>query len=940
MRGHDGVSINAMVEHEQRAATTLGRETEFDAVEGFVRAVPVGPGVLVLHGEPGIGKTTVWNQGVASARELSYAVMTCRPTQAESELPYLGLGDLFSSVPDQILATPAGPQRRALDVALLRAESEGSALHQRTVAVAVLNVLRETSRSAPALVAVDDAQWLDLPSRRVLQFALRRLDSAPVGFLVATRSGIDLSSEPAARHISIGPLSAGAIAGIVRSRVGAHVPARVLRRVTEGAGGNPLFALELIRAVLDSPPDAIDPARPLNVPASLNELLGARLARLPKATRDCLLMAAALSRPTVELLQRAQTNKEDVGAALTAAVDAGVVVIRRGSITFLHPLLAGVLYAQAPGTDLRELHRRLAHLVQDPEERARHLGLSAVAPDEGLAAAIALGGSSAARRGAPDVAAALFEKAARLTPGDSHDAAALRLLDAADQHIALRELAQARRLLDEAVASVPAGVIRARALHGIGRVVMFEEGGEAMTAALLEALPHAGDDLALMVALEGDLVFARTQVGDPAGSLQHARAAYAAAERSGRDELLAEALDQLCMAEFVGGNGVPKELLDRAVNLDQRLERGARAGNPGLVSGRFLLAMVLKWTNRFDEARRILKSHIAAMTDRADEGSLDTALFYLGELELWAGNWNAVAGICATAEELQMRTGLPVVVGRKELLIGLLACARGDIDAARSACRRYAEHVGSAPDPPGLLRTFGIFGRLELSMRHASEAAEQLMHAVAIESRAGYDPAVLRVLHDAVEALIEAGRQAEAESHLLRLEAQGAKPSCLWTQAAALRCRALMDEARGDFVAAAAGIEESSAMFERLGDPFERGRSLLALGTLLRRQKKKRAARETLDQALSIFEALGAESWARATRAELNRIGGRAPSPHALTPTEARIAELVADGLTNREAAASMFLSEKTIETNLTRIYEKLAVQSRRELARKLHTPP
>ena len=400
---------------------------------------------------------------------------------------------------------------------------------------------------------------------------------------------------------------------------------------------------------------------------------------------------------------------------------------------------------------------------------------------------------------------------------------------------------------------------------------------------------------------------------------------------------MAEALDQLCMAEFVGGNGVPKELLDRAVNLDQRIEQAARAGNPGLVSGRFLLAMVLKWTNRFDEARRILKSHIATMTDRADEGSLDTALFYLGELELWAGNWNAVAQICATAEELQMRTGLPVVVGRTELLIGLLACARGEFDGAKSACRRYVEQVGSAPDPPGLLRTFGILGRLELSVHHASEAVDHLLKAVAIESHAGYDPAVLRVLPDAVEALIEAGRQHEAEPHLQRLEAQGVKPSCTWTQAAAIRCRALLHAAGGDLVRAAAGTEQSAAMFERLGDPLEHGRSLLALGTLQRRQKKKRAARETLDRALSVFEALGAQAWVGTTRAELNRIGGRAPSPYELTPTEARIADLVAGGLTNREAAASMFLSEKTIETNLTRIYEKLAVESRRELARKLH---
>lgn len=924
---------------------TLGRETELELVDQFLRAIPGGPSALVLHGVAGIGKSTVWNHGVASARRSSLFVISCRPTQAESDLPYLGLGDLFTVVSDQVLAALPDPQRRSLEIALLRAEAEGSPLQQRAVAVAVLNVLLATSRSAPLLVAIDDAQWLDVPSRRVLRFALRRLGNAPIGFLVVALAGaidedpLGLDGMPRperVRHVTIGPLVPTAVDLLLRSRLRAPIAGQLLRRVEQASGGNPLFALELGRALLESSGGS-EPVRPLTIPASLTQVVGSRLARLPHEARECLLVAAALSRPSVNIIQLASRRPPGVIEALTAGADAGVIELRGGSVRFVHPLLAGVLYSQATAGELRQLHRRLADLVQDPEERARHLGLSAAAPDETVADAIAAGAARAATRGAPDVAAVLFEQAARLTPAGSVGEATRRTVDAADQHIAFRDMGRARLLLEEAIADSRAGVIRARALHRLGRVRALEAGFEAASPTLLEALEHVGDDVALRVAIERDLTFARTQVGDPAGAVPHARAAHRAAMESGSDVLLAEALDQLCMAEFAAGNAVPPDVLERAIAVDERVGPAPAAEHPGWGTGRVLLAMTLKWTDRFDLARRLMRSLLAASTDRGDEGSLDTVLFHLGELELWAGNWQVASEFCAAAQDLESRTGLAVVEGRAQLLAAMLDEAKGSVDAARSGGRKCLDLCERAADPPGSIRCLKLLGRLELSLRRPAEAVDYLLRGLEIESRAGYDPGICRIVPDAIEALIDTGRITDAEAHLESLESHGRKLDRPWAVAAGARCRGLLDAALGDLAGAHAGLERTAEMHGRLGQPFEHARTLLAFGLVQRRLKKKRDARQTLGRALGMFEALGARTWSEFTQAEQGRIGGRAASPHELTSTEAGVAQLVAEGLTNREVAASMFLSEKTIETNLTRIYGKLAVGSRRQLARKLH---
>jgi DNA-binding CsgD family transcriptional regulator len=923
----------------------VGRESELGSIARFLSTLPTGPAALVIHGEAGIGKSTLWNEAVAAARRTSYAVMSCRPARSEADLPYLALGDLLAGVPDEVLAGLPGPQRSAIEIALLRVEAEGHALQQRAVAVAVLNVLVMMSRTAPLLVAIDDVQWLDGPSLRVLRFAIRRIPQAAIGILVAIRSGgidedpLELGSALAAErldHIPVGPLGLKALDRLLRWRLHAAFSRPAMRRLEQTSGGNPYFAIELGKALLESP-TLLDPGQPLPAPSSLTEILGFRLARLSEDAREVLLVASALSRPTVDLIGAASISAVAIEALEQAAVN-GLVELRDGSVRFSHPLLASIVYSQASAHELRRLHQRLAGLVLDPEQRARHLGLSAEAPDEAVATAISQGATRAAKRGAPDVAAALLEQATRLTPPTARHEALQRTLDAADQHVAAGDTGRARVLLEELVASSSAGNIRARALQRLSRVRGLEGDFRAASPLLLQALEEVGEDLPLLVAIERDIAFAQIQVGNPAAALPHALAGLQAAETSGQDILLTEALDNLCLAEFLIGNGVSPELLARAITVDARVGAAPLLEHPGWGAVRFPLAMTLKWMDRYDTARDLLQSLLTAYTDRGDEGSLAGVLFHLGELEWLTGNWDVVARFVDEGHELASRTGQGVAETRALTLETMVQASRGNVDAARSkamACLALSER---SDDSLSVIRCLKSLGLLELSLGHPAEAVEYLNRGLGVELGAGYDPGVCRILPDAIEALVAVGRLQDALELVERLEAYGRRLDRPWALAAGARCRGLLEAGTGDLVRAQTELEQAMRDHERLAQPFELARTLLTLGIVQRRLKKKRESRLSLGRALAVFEELGADLWAERARGELGRISGRAPSLLELTQTEQRIADLVAEGQTNPEVAAALFLSRKTVETNLTRIYQKLEVASRRQLARKMRT--
>jgi predicted ATPase len=359
----------------------IGREEELAAVAAVLDQATTGAAACVIEGEIGVGKTTLWTAALDAAAERGYRVVSARAAEAETSFAFAALGDLLRESLDTVLPALPPPQRRALETALLVAEGRG-APEQHTVSVAVLAAILLLAAERPLVVAVDDVQWLDSPSRAVLEFVARRLRAHPVVLIFAER--IERERHPTVElavpveRIRLGPLSAGALYQLINDRFDAALPRPVLIRLHETSGGNPFYALELARALIGSGLEAA-PDEPLPVPGNLRKLVGQRLAALSGPTREALLAAAASARPTRALLPR---------DALDEALDAEVLAFHGEDVRFTHPLLASVLYAGAASGERRRVHRRLVGLVTDPEEAARHLALATNEPDESVAARI------------------------------------------------------------------------------------------------------------------------------------------------------------------------------------------------------------------------------------------------------------------------------------------------------------------------------------------------------------------------------------------------------------------------------------------------------------------------------------------------------------------------------------------------------------------------
>ena len=414
----------------------LGRARELAAIARFIDRVSSGPVGLLIEGEPGIGKTTVLSEAIHRAHERGHRVMQARPAEAEADLSFATLGDLVGGVFDEASDALPPPQRKALEVALLLQDADEPA-DPRTTASALLRMVTTLSRRNPLVIAIDDAQWIDQASMRALEFTVRRLPSA-VGIVAARRTGesspLDLGKALAPERLErlvLGPLSLTALRGLIRSRSGTTLSRPMLLRLAEASGGNPFFAVEIWDAIArGGGKPALGDALP--VPRSLQELLGDRIDRLSRDARAATSAAAALFRPTHELVRAAVGSDVDADVALSEAEDAGVLVSDRNRLRFSHPLLASAIYGSLTAAQRLSLHRRLAPVVADPEERARHLALSVSTADAAVARDIEKGADLASRRGAPESAAELYEAASGLTPDDQLEDLARRMIGGAE----------------------------------------------------------------------------------------------------------------------------------------------------------------------------------------------------------------------------------------------------------------------------------------------------------------------------------------------------------------------------------------------------------------------------------------------------------------------------------------------------------------------------
>lgn len=914
----------------------FGREATWNSVERFLDSVVDGSAAFVVEGEAGMGKSAVWLAAMAAADRRGQRVLQARPAESEAALAYSGLTDLVGPVFDEVAGRLPAPQASALGAALLRTASSRP-IELRAVATAVISVLDQLASVRPVLVAVDDLQWLDPSSERVLAFVARRLPIR-TGLLASRRlvpgapPSLLLEAIPAERlqRELLQPLSVAALHHLVRERIGISLARPVLTRLATASGGNPLFALEIGRA-LSRRPEGAGLIEPLPVPSTLHRLVASRVEELSTSARAMLLVVAALSRPTEAALAGVLT----VGVsepALIEAQDADVLVSEHGRLRFTHPLIASVLYGESSAKDRRALHLNLAESVEDPEERARHLAMATEEPSGPVSAELETTAARAAFRGAQDTAADLFGAAERLTPPAAREDRARRVLGNAAALNALGDFAAARasaaRALETAGAASP---VRTTALLLLGTIAWFD--GDAATAITqmedaLAVTARAGGRLGPIHAQLVRVCFSR----DFASALEHAQRAEALLTQEDETALLAQVLIDRQFGSAINGLAVPAGLIDRALALEANHRSEDEAPQP----------MPLLWfhcTDDIEGARNRFSLEERWYRERGEDVWLADRVSHLAVAELRAGHvesaeQHAEAG-CAAVEALTLG-GPRAMVFEKRALVDA-HCGR--VERARTTAQELLARFERTDQPWWAALTLSTLAFVEYAAGDGRAADAALIGMRERADRVG----VVDVLFDRsepfhIEVLLELGEVDRAREALQRLEVRGQRLRRPWITAALPRSRALLAAEEGDIVAALAELEAVNLdQAQRL--PFEMGWTLLTEGRLQRRAKQKRRASETLEAARDLFANLRAPGFSERADGELARVGlHRAGSE--LTPTELRIAQLAAGGSTNRVIAQAAFISPKTVEANLARVYRKLGIRSRAELGAHMATQP
>jgi DNA-binding CsgD family transcriptional regulator len=891
-------------------SNVVGRDEEVASVKSFLTGDRGA--VLAITGDAGIGKSTVWEEAVRSAERRGALVLVSRPAEAEAKLSFAGLSDLVEGVDASVFESLPAPQRDALEVALLRVNRGSRTPQQRTIATALLSLLRALSVEREVVLAIDDWQWLDPPTRHAVSFAMRRIVDERVRLVVAVRSGggVDPAELGAASdriaHIRLGALSVASLHGILAERLGTTFSRPTLVRIERAAAGNPFYALEIARVL------AAGGTGSFAVSDDLRALVADRVRALPAETRDALLRVAAMARPELRLI--------DAEALVSAEEAAFLRIDDEQRIHFAHPLFASAVYAAAPLARRRSAHRELAQVVADPEERARHLALAADGPDEVAAGAASAAARLARERGAPDAAAELAALALKLT-ADGAPEVDRRRLELADHLFFAGEFNRAADAL-EPVRTSASSDLRARALLMLADVEYWRTGEAAAIALAEEALRDVSDPL--LCARCHALLAMWAGTNDARRSAVEARAALALLERQPNPDaaLVSLALAARVRADLLLGDGFDAPAAERALELE-----GANV--PPAVDTRvaFKLGQWLRYADDLDAARRRLVESEETALAEGDESSLPNILLNRVLAECWAGDLETAAVLAARTVVAFEQIG--IASDRSRVWQAYVDAHRGDVVAVRAA----ANAASGRSEPVNEMLWERAVGLAELSAGDTIAADRHLAAALVALDRTGCrEPAIWRIHGDAVEAAVAVGNVDRADALTADLERQADRSRIPWNVAVALRCRGLVLAARGDVGGADAVLARALAAHDLCPVPFERARTLLVQGQVSRRLKQKRAAHDALEHALAIFERTGAEMWAVRTRQELQRVRARA-APSELSATELRIAQLAASGLTNQEIAAEAFVSRKTVEANLARAYTKLGIRSRAQLA-------
>jgi DNA-binding CsgD family transcriptional regulator len=903
-----------------------GRADEVARIDRLLDGARSGvSAALIVYGDPGIGKTALLDEVAATAA--GFTVLRARPLQTESELPFAGLSDLLRPLLPLLDRIPE-PQAAVLSGALaLGPPTPGDRF---AAAAATISLLAAGAEEAPVLAVVDDAHWLDTPSREALLFAGRRLGSEGVVLLLAMRDRPWLEAAGIER-LELRGLEPDA-AGELVARAGRAVSSGVRERLVADTAGNPLALLEAIATLTDAQLGGSAPiVGPIAVGRSVERSFAQRLEPLPDDTRRALLIAAAsYSGDATEI---ALAGMGLAASALDPAEREGLVTTRTGRIEFRHPLLRSAAYHVADPIERRAAHRALARALS-PDECDRiawHLAAAAAGPDEEAARLLEETAASAQGRRGYATAANALATAARLSPA------------AGDRIRRTMGAANAFRLGGEAqtAADLLAGVLNLTA-DPLLRADM-----QALRAAALMFVSPLMETFALLVDEAGrvephDPERAATMLAIASNAATGAAAVEVVVETARRAARLSESVGgpvgMLAALALANGLALAGRVGEARVILEPlipSLETTSPLGEAGVVV--VTAAHMLIWMEEWETARRMLERIVSTARGASAVTVLPYPLAILSELELRCGRMASAYAAATESVQLAVETGQAVsssmslvTLARVEAVLGLEGACRDHVAAALDVARRLGVPV---------IENYAasVLGGLELSLGHPERATAHLAECAHLEVEYGVGlPTAVQWNADLVEAYVRVGRTKDAVRELETLEEQGRGTGSRWAAAAAARCRGLLADEDGYETVLLNALELHGDQ-----EPFARARTELCLGRRRRHSRHRAAARAVLHQALTTFETLGAEPWAEQARVELRATGETpAPSPGGslmtLTPQELQVALVVTGGATNKEAGAALFISPKTVEFHLSHVYGKLDVRSRTELVRKV----
>jgi DNA-binding CsgD family transcriptional regulator len=898
----------------------LGRGLELQKIdEALAQARSGASAILALVGEPGIGKSALL--GYATERAEGMQLLRARGVESEAQIPFGSLLELIRPALLMLEKIPE-PQAAALESAL--ALRPGTAHDRFAVGAATLSILAAYAERGPAVVVVDDAQWLDGSSAQALLFAFRRLVADPIAVFIACRqdepSLLDGAGLPTA---PIGGLTSGEAARLVPG-----LSPEMARRLHQATAGNPLALLELA-AGADELVLAPDGA-PVLVSATISRAFLQRVGLLDQASRQALVLAAASDTGDLPTLERA-AGRLGIDLSVLVAETAGLVRFNAGMVEFRHPLARSAIYADAPASQRREAHRALAAALpdRDIDRRAWHLAVAAAGTDETASAALEQAGIRGRDRSAYATATAAFERAGRLTADTERRARLLR--ESAETGWLAGFTDRAITLLDDARASTgdPVTLVEIDELAGhiATRCGPVMRGHAILTAAARRADPERA------VTMLAEAAFACFHAGNPVQMLATAEQARAAlpARPSPRARFLvamSAGMAAILGADAAGG----AEAVHEAVTLAE--SEASLREDLQLLPWLALGPMFLRQTAA---GRPLLEHALRTARARAAVGALPVVLNLIARDQAATDRWAAAVSTYQEAIELARESGQ-----QAELTFGLAGLAWLQARRGREhECRTSATEALSLSQQLGMgvyeIWATAALGELELGLGNAARAAGHFEQQQQLLRDSGITDADLSPAAELTDVYIRLGLGEEARRVATEYMAAARAKGQPWPLARALRCQGML----AADTACAPYFEQAMRLHEETPDAFEAARTRLAYGERLRRARNRILARDQLRAAAEIFERLDARPWTERARAELAATGEtrrqRDPSTiEELTPQELQIALLLAAGKTTRETAAALFLSPKTVEYHLRHVYQRLGIHSREELERAL----